>query len=361
MFFLASEGGDKTEQPTPHRLREARRKGQVFKSAELNAAANIVGVMLVLLLSGRAVFSSFSHLFHHFLGKLSSPAAGLENMSALAGEAVSLYLGILAPVFLAALTVGLASNLAQVGFMATPSQLSPQLNRLNPLEGVKKILSARALFELVKSLLKITIVGAVSYAYVSGRLDQMLVLIASEPAGSIQFFWQTLTGLGLRVGLLYACLAVLDYLFQRWEYYKNLRMSRRELKDEHKHLEGDPLVRSRIREKQRHLARQRMLHEVPRADVVITNPTEIAVALRYRTGLEAAPRVVARGVELIAAQIKKIARENNVPVVENPPVARMLWRQVPLGEEIPAELYQAVAEILALIYRLKEQRTAGPT
>lgn len=359
MLFLAMEGGDKTEQPTPHRLREARRKGQVFKSTELNAAINILGIMLLLLLLGRMAGVAFQGVFGHYLGQIGERSVDMSNIRAFGAEAGLFYFKLIAPIFLTALFLGLASNLAQVGFLVTPSQLTPQLGRLNPLEGFKKIFSSRALFELLKSILKILIVGVVAYSYVRGRLDRTLVLLDRSPGHCVEFFWQTMVELGLRVGFIYAVLAVLDYLFQRWEYMKSMRMSRREIKDEMKHLEGDPLVRSRIREKQRHLARQRMLQDVPGADVVVTNPTEIAVALRYRAGQDSAPRVLAKGVASIAGQIKKIARENDVPIMENPTVARLLWKQAELGEEIPVELYQAVAEILALVYRLKEKRAPG--
>ncbi len=353
MLFLAAEGGDKTEQPTPHRLREARRKGQVFKSTELNAAINILGVMLVLLLLGRMAGVAFLGMFRHYFDQIGERAVDMGNIKAVGAEAGYFYFNLVAPIFLTALLLGVASNLAQVGFLITPSQLTPQPGRLNPMEGLKRIVSGRALFELLKSLLKIVIVGLVAYTYVRGRLDRTLMLLDRSPVVCMEFFWQTMVELGLRVGFVYAALAVLDYLFQRWEYMKSMRMSRMEVKDELKHLEGDPLIRSRIREKQRHLARQRMLHDVPEADVVVTNPTEIAVALRYRADRDSAPRVVAKGMARIAAQIKKIARENEVPVVENPGVARLLWKQAEPGEEIPVDLYQAVAEILALVYRLK--------
>ncbi len=194
--------------------------------------------------------------------------------------------------------------------------------------------------------------------FLKGRLRQLLVLINQDINVSSSILWKTMTMLGLTVGgLVYIALAVIDFIYQRYEYEKKLKMTRREVKDERKQLEGDPLVRSRIRRQQMAIARQRMMQDVPTADVVITNPTRIAVALKYDQEENDAPVLVAKGVEIVAKKIREIAEENDVPVVENPPVAQIIWRQTEIGQEIPVELYQAVAEILAAVYRLKENRS----
>ncbi|MEW5785288.1 MAG: flagellar biosynthesis protein FlhB [Bacillota bacterium] len=356
MLFFFYEAGDKTEEPTPHRLREARRKGQVFKSMELSAAINVVGVMALFILMGSLVFRGFQNIFLTFMGDMLAFPIGAENAQVVYREALRSYFQMVGPVFIAALVLGVASNLSQVGFLATATQMAPQLNRLNPLEGLKRIFSKRALFELVKSLLKIVIVGSVTFFFIRGKLTEMLVLINQSAADCIQVFWRVMTGLGIRVGLVFLVLAFFDYLFQRHEYKTSLKMSRKEIKDEYKQLEGDPLIRSKIREKQRALARQRMLQDVSQADVVITNPTELAVALRYRADQDNAPRVLAKGAAVLAQRIREIARENDIAVVENPPVAQMLWKHSAVGEEIPLDLYQAVAEILAAVYRMQEAR-----
>lgn len=343
---------DKTEQPTPHRLREARRKGQVFKSVELNAAANVLGVMVVLLLLGPWWLKRFQSIFITMCGQLAAQGGGFQARYILTRGATG-YLGLMAPVFVAAIAIGLAANLSQVGFVFTTSHLTPQLNRINPGQGLKRIFSRRSLFEMVKAVLKILIVGAVTFFYIRSRLPEALLLLNQEAVYSARLLWGTLSGLGLRVGLLFAALALLDYLFQRREHIKSLWMTRKEVKEELKHLEGDPLVRSKIRERQRLLAQQRMLHEVPTADVVITNPTVIAVALRYRQEEDSAPRVVAKGTGVIAGRIREIAGEHNIMLVENPPVAQLLFKHTDIRQEIPVELYQAVAEILAMVYRLR--------
>lgn len=355
-MFFAYEAGDKTEEPTPHRLREARRKGQVFKSMELNSAINVVGIMLLFMLMSALVYSGFQKMFLTFLGDMMTIPLNMENVMFVYRGALQYYFQMTAPIFITALVLGVAANLTQVGFIITASQLLPQLNRLNPLEGVKRILSKRALFEMVKAIIKIIIIGSVSYVFIRGKMTEILVLINQSSEQSAQLFWQIMTGLGIRVGLVFLILAFFDYLFQRYEHKTGLKMTRKEVKDEYRQLEGDPLVRSKIREKQRALARQRMLQDVARADVVITNPTELAVALHYREGTDSAPRVLAKGAAVLARRIREIARENNIDIIVNPPVAQLLWKLTDVGEEIPLELYQAVAEILAAVYKIKETR-----
>ncbi len=347
---------DKTEDPTPHRLREARRKGQVFRSVELVSAANLIAVLSVLLLLGSWLLKELQIIFITIYGHLGTMQEGGLQAGQILLQGASGYLVLMAPLFGTAIAAGIAINLVQVGFNFTTSRLSPQLDRINPAQGLKRIFSQRALFEMAKAILKLVIVGTVTYYYVRGQLPAALLLVNQEPLQSARLIRGIMGGLGLRVGLLFVALALLDYLFQRQEHKKSLRMTRREVKDEIKHLEGDPLIQSRLREKQRMLAQQRMLHEVPKADVVITNPTSLAVALRYRSELDPAPRVVAKGAGIVAQKIREIAGEHRVALVENPDVARMLWRSTEIGEAIPVELYQAVAEILAMVYRIREQK-----
>lgn len=357
MLFFFQESGDKTEEPTPHRLREARRKGQVFKSMELNSAINILGVMILFFIFSAVAFRGIEEVLKLFIGDQLALPLTFNNTGAVMWEAVMRYFTIMAPVFAVALILGVASNLVQVGFLTSTQQMAPQLNRLNPLEGLKKIVSKKAMFEMVKAILKIVIISSVAFFFVRSRLDVLLLLVNQGAAVSLQVFWNTMTLLGILVGVVFLFLAFMDYLFQRYEYKTSLKMSRKEIKDEHKHLEGDPLVRAKLKEKQRQLARERMMQDVPGADVVITNPTEIAIALVYREGVDSAPRVVAKGVEVLARKIREIAVENDVAIIENPPVAQMLWKETEIGEEIPFELYQAVAEIMAMVYRMREKRS----
>lgn len=355
MFLFFQESGDKTEDPTPHRLREARRKGQVFKSMELNSAINILAVMALLFIFSTVAFRGFEDTFNLFIGGMLSFPLTDANTNVVFREAIIRFFTIMAPIFVVALVFGVASNLVQVGFLVSTEQMAPKLNRLNPLEGLKKIVSKKALFEMVKAILKIVVISSVTYFFLLSRMDSMLLLVNQTVEASLIVFWNTTTTLGIIVGMVFLFIAFLDYLFQRHEHKTSLKMSRKEIKDEYKHLEGDPLVRSKIREKQRALARERMLQDVPSADVVITNPTEIAIALIYREERDAAPIVVAKGVEVLALRIREIAEENNIAIIENPPVAQMLWKHTDIGEMIPIELYQAVAEIMALVYQAREK------
>ncbi len=357
MFFIFQESGDKTEDPTPHRLREARRKGQVFKSMELNSAINILGVMILFFIFSAVAFRGLEELFNLYIGSMLAFPVTLANTQSVFGAAIMRFFTIMAPVFAVALILGVASNLVQVGFLTSTQQMAPQLNRLNPLEGLKKIVSKKAMFEMVKAIIKILVISLVAYFFVRSRIEELLLLVNQTAAVSLQAFWNTMTLLGILVGVVFLFIAYMDYLYQRYEYKTSLKMSRKDIKDEYKHLEGDPLVRSKLREKQRQLARERMMQDVPSADVVITNPTEIAVALAYREEADIAPRVVAKGVEVLARRIREIAEENDIPVVENKPVAQVLWKNTEIGEEIPFELYQAVAEIMALVYRMQEKRS----
>ncbi len=357
MFLFFQDSGDKTEEPTPHRLREARKKGQVFKSMELNSAINILGVMSLFFVFSAVAFQGIEEVFNLFLGNLLALPLTLGNAQTVLWEGVTRYFTIMAPIFAVALLLGVVSNVVQVGFLVSTEQMAPKLNRLNPLEGLKKIASKKALFEMVKALLKIGIISTVAFLYIRSRMDDLMLLINQTAAASLQAFWNIMTILGILVGVVFLFLAFMDYIYQRYEHKVSLKMSRKEIKDEFKHMEGDPLIRSKIKEKQRALAKERMMQEVPAADVVITNPTEIAVALVYDEGNDSAPRLVAKGVEVLAQRIREIAVEHDIAIVENPSVAQMLWKKTEIGDEIPIELYQVVAEIMAMVYRMREKKS----
>jgi flagellar biosynthetic protein FlhB len=346
---------DKTEEPTPHRLREARKKGQVMKSMEVNAAINLLGMLFFLVIFWRYFLKLFDTLLYHYLREL--PGMAIDHLSAITlfHFSVEKFAGFVAPVLAVSLLLGVASNLLQVGFLASGEAIKPQLSRINPAEGFKRIFSRRSLFELLKSLLKIVIVAVVCFLYLRGQFPSLLLLLGEETGVVTLVFKEVLQGLGWRVAAVFLFLAVLDFIYQRIEFMKNLKMSHKEIRDEYKQLEGDPLVRSRLREKQRELARSRSLADVPDSTVVVTNPTELSVALRYHQDEDEAPVVVAKGAGRLARRIREIADEHDIPIIENPPVARRLYKDVSLGETIPVELYQAVAEIMAMVLRLQER------
>lgn len=243
-------------------------------------------------------------------------------------------------------------QLLQVGFHVSTESLAPQLGRINPVEGAKRIFSKRALVELAKATLKIAVIGYMAYMAVKPDLGKLPSLLYMEPPEAAAFAARLVGKIALWIGSCMLAVAAIDYLYQRWEHEDSIKMSVQDIKDELKQTEGDPYIRSAIRARQRQLAQSRMMQAVPTADVVITNPTHVAVAIRYDAPSMNAPVIVAKGIALIAERIREIAKDNNVPIVENPPLARTLHELGEVGQEIPVELYQAVAEVLAYVYRL---------
>ncbi len=356
---------ERTESATPQRREEARKKGQVAKSTELTSSF----MFLVALVTIRVVFPSiFSELMNILKSTFSTlgdrswaidaghsmsdtsihyPVSTIRQMTL--GMAMSIgkvfapFLGVM---FVSALLI----NVAQVGFFVSGEALSPKFDRLSIIKGFSRLVSKRAIVTLVQSLLKIFAVGLVLYITVKGEQDKLMSLSDTSIKLAIAQIAGLMIKMGIRAGILLFVLALFDYAYQRWEYEQNLKMTKQEIKQETKQSEGDPLIKARIRGIQREMSARRMMQEVPQADVVITNPTHIAVALKYDQGDDVAPRVCAKGARLIAEQIKAIAREHNVPIVEDKPLARLLYA-LELGQEIPAMLYKAVAEILARILR----------
>ncbi len=355
-LFAEGDEGDKTEEPTPKRRKEAREKGQVAKSSEVNAAASILGIMFLLMLLSGVVFYAFETMFKTFFSTLAVQPLGEMDIGFVASETISHFFPLTAPVMAVAFVIGIAANVSQVGFMLVSESLKPKLEKINPIEGFKRMFSRRSLFNLFKAVLKLGIIGTVTFVFLSTRLDELMIMMTEEAGVTAQIMWDIIVWTGIIVGLVYLILAFIDFIYERYEMEQKLKMSRREIKDEHKQTEGDPEVRKKIRKEQQAVAQKRMLQDVPEADVVITNPQEVAVALRYNQKEDKAPVLVAKGVETIARQIREIAQEHEIPIIENPPVARMLWRHTEIGEEIPVDLYQTVAEILAMVYRMKRKQ-----
>ncbi|GFN24134.1 flagellar biosynthesis protein FlhB [Thermanaeromonas sp. C210] len=350
-FDLQLFAEEKTEEATPHRLQEVRRKGQAARSNDLSTALVLLAVIPFLYWQREAFLEGMARLVGGFIA---GPRQDLDagSLAAILYPAFREIGGMLALLFGVAAAVGVAANFVQVGFLFSGENISPKLENLDPIKGLQRLFSRRSLVELVKGLGKVFITGLVVWQVVKGRFYDLLFTMDMSLVQVLETVSRLVFQVGLAAVTVFLAIAVLDYVFQKREFLRNLRMTKTELKEELKQTEGDPLVRSRLREKQRQLARHRMMHAVPRATVVITNPTHLAVALRYREE-EGAPRVVAKGAGSIARRIVEVARENKVPVVQNPPVAQALYRQVELDQEIPVELYQAVAEILAHIYRLQ--------
>ncbi|KKM12328.1 hypothetical protein SY88_04030 [Clostridiales bacterium PH28_bin88] len=352
-FDLQLFAQEKTEEATPHRREEVRRKGQVARSSDMNAAVGMAALVLLLLVTWRSVMEQVSRFFIWLLGgSLTEPVTAL-NLGYLFSSTAVFFLKLMAPVFLVALAAGLVVNFAQVGFNFSAEPTRLRLENLNPAEGFKRIISRRALVELGKALLKVTAVGVVTYTIVRGRFAKLLFLADMGLPQGVALVADVIFRVALGAVAIFAVIAVLDFMFQRREFRERIKMSKQEVKEELKQTEGDPQIKAKLRERQRQLAMRRMIQSVPRATVVITNPTHLAIALKYENGQAGAPEVVAKGGGDIAKRIVEVAREHKVPVVENKPVAQFLYKNVEIGQEIPAELYQAVAEILAMLYRIK--------
>ncbi|SFF96146.1 flagellar biosynthetic protein FlhB [Desulfotomaculum arcticum] len=348
----------KTEAPSPRRLSEARKKGQVPKSRDFSAAIILLAALVAIaFLKNNILFSMQRILLEYyrtgFIVDLPS-----ENLPFyLIGFLIRMFL-VLMPVFIIIVIAAAASNVAQVGILFAPPVLQPKLERLNPAEGFKRIFSLRSLFELVKNVLKIVIVAWVVYLIVKARLSEMLLFYFKAPAQLLDQIANLMMIAAFAGGGAFLVISFLDLLYQRYEHYKNMRMTKQEVKDEYKQTEGDPMVKSWLRRRQREIVMNSIRQEVPQATVVITNPTHVAVAVKYEDNSMRAPVVTAKGAGELVQVIKRLARQNNVPVIENPPVARMLYHNVEIGSEVPVELYQAIAEIIAMVYKLKG-RTAG--
>ncbi|NLY11482.1 MAG: flagellar biosynthesis protein FlhB [Firmicutes bacterium] len=344
---------EKTEPATPRRRQEARKKGQVAKSGEISTVALIIGGFVLIRYLGPFVFQRIGNLVSHLL------AYGYDWEPSIMGTMDLFYLIIkecflaIAPIFGGLFIISLLSQVVQVGFMFTSDSISPKLSRINPIEGIKRIFSKRALIELLKACFKIFVVGYFAYTRIRSSLVWLSGLSQLEPVNGVLLIGQTIFSLVIWVGVALLIIAVFDYLYQRLEFERSIRMSKQDIKEEFKETEGEPQIRARIRQRQREISSRRMMEAIPRADVVITNPTHYAVAISYVAGEMAAPQVVAKGAGLIAKRIKEIAKEHNVVMIENAPLARTLYKTTNIGQEIPVDLYPAVAEVLAYVYRTK--------
>jgi len=352
--------GDKTEKATPKKRQEARKKGHVFQSREITSALLLLVIFTTLRIWGGSMYNELKV----YTEKILTGYQRQNSFFTIDGFS-NLFIGIIltvfkmsAPIFIIALIASLAAGYAQVGFIFTTNTLAFKLSHINPLNGLKRMFSFRSLTELLKSIIKITIVCYMGYTFLKGQASNILDLMDMDIISVASYICNTLISLALRICIVLVLFGLLDYGYQWWQYEKELRMTKQEIKEEYKQTEGNPEIKSKIKQKQRQLSMRRMMHDVPKADVVITNPTHYAVALKYDTSISDAPVVLAKGQDYIALRIKDIAKENNVEIVENKPLARTLFETVDVGEAIPPELYQAVAEVLAFVYSLRNN-TSG--
>jgi flagellar biosynthetic protein FlhB len=350
---VAGEEQEKTESATAKRRKEAREEGQVAKSPEVATVFVLGAGLLGLSMGAGQMYAELEAMTRETLGRIAHPELTLNAVVALAIQVSGALVRSLLPVLLAGVLGGLAGNLLQVGFSLSGKALGPNLDRLNPISGFGNLFQKAKLIDLLKTFLKVGILGWAAYLAVKGKLGEFPFLSDLPPRALLIYILDLAYRILKNCLLVYLFIALIDYGFQRWQFEQKLKMTKEEVKEEYRETEGDPLIKSRIRSLQREMARRRMMAEVPKSDVVITNPTHFAVALRYDAGEMAAPQVVAKGADLVAQKIIALAQEHRVPLYQDPPVARALYRDADVGDPIPADLFQAVAEILAYVYRLK--------
>ncbi len=356
--LFADDGGEKTEEPTAKKKSDARNKGQVAKSQELNAAFVLFIGFWAMKILGSTIYREIAEYTAYIFGHLNT-TVDTETVLRIFLGIVMILLKTAFPIMVAIMLVGLAINLVQVGWNFTTEPLGFDLNKLNPINGFGRIFSKRSLVELIKSLFKILIIGLFLYENLKDEILQMPKLLYLELGASMATIADIIFMMAFKICAIFFALAILDYMYQKWDHNEQLKMTKQEVKEEFKQMEGDPQIKGKIKQKQREMAMSRMMREVPKADVIVTNPTHFAVALRYAEGMRA-PEVIAKGQDYVALKIKDVAREAGVVIVENKPLARALFASVEIGETVPPELYKAVAEVLAYVYHLKHPyRYAG--
>lgn len=359
--FFAKEGmgGEKTEPATAKKLSDARKKGQVAKSREIANALIILGFFLVLKIwvgnMGNQLLQIFPAMYDRIPDVVTFWNGHMpeDDVKLIFREMILNSLWIIAPILLIGFMIAFISDLVQVKWKPTAKPLKPQGSKLNPISGFKRIFSVNSLVELIKSILKIGLIIYICYTYLDDKWPLLFSLYSMPLMQAIALAAEMVTDLGIRVALVYMVIAFADFVYQKVKFKKDMRMTKQEVKEEYKQSEGDPQVKSKIKQKMRESSMRRMMQELPQADVVITNPTHYAVAIKYDPQVADAPIVIAKGEDFLAARIKEVAKENKIEIVENKPLARMLYANVDVGQAVPPELYQAVAEVLAFVYHLQ--------
>ena len=359
--FFAKEGpgGEKTEEPTAKKLKDARDEGQVAKSKEIANALTMVGLFVMMKVIVRFLGENFMETFSdgynripEFIRLHNGEFRTGDMMAYLRSVMVQITL-MIAPFLAVGFALSFVADLIQVKWHITTKPLKPKFNKMNPVSGFKRIFSATSLVELLKSILKIGLIIYVVYTTLRDQMEVIYLLFNMTLWQGIAVAGDIAINLGLKISLVYIVIALLDFAYQKHKFHEDQKMTKQEVKDEYKNAEGDPAVKGKQRQRMQESSRRRMMQNVPKADVVITNPTHFAVAIQYDVQIAPAPIVLAKGEDHLAAKIKEVAKENKVEIVENKPLARMLYYNVEIGEQVPPELYQTVAEVLAMVYHIK--------
>ncbi|WP_313234473.1 flagellar biosynthesis protein FlhB [Sporosarcina ureae] len=348
--------GEKTEKATPKKREDSRKKGQVLKSQDVTAAIVLLSIFIFMFFAAGFIrdnfFVFFRESFTHFIPikSMDEEQVMLVYISVIKQMAI-----ILLPIMLIAVIASIAANLLQFGLLFTAETLKFDLKKIDPIKGLKRIFSIRAIVELLKSILKISFIGTVTTLIIWSNLGQVLDLAFRTPQVTLVTVAKLVGMMGIIASLVLLFISILDFLYQKFDYEKNLKMSKQDIKDESKNMDGDPLIKSRIRQRQREMAMRRMMQEIPEADVVITNPTHFAIALKYDEDQMDSPIVVGKGADFVAQKIKMIAAEHDIVMVENRPLARAMYDEVEIGDRIPEQFFKAIAEILAYVYRIQKK------
>lgn len=356
LFAKEGQDGEKTEEPTAKKLEDARKKGQVMRSTEVVTAATLLVFFLMLKVFVGFIGNRFISSFHKTLGSIGDYTSEPFNTN-MARTIIhsSLWDIVVAafPIMIAGFVVTIVSILFQVKWKVTTEPLKPKFDKFNPVSGMKRLFSKDKIMDLLKSTAKVIILAYVVYSYLKDQWPLIFKMYSYTLPQAIAVIGDTVISVGIRISLFFAAIAVFDLFYQKWKFHQDMMMSKQEVKDEYKNSEGDPKIKSQQRQRMQQASQRRMMQDLPNADVVITNPTHLAVAIRYDKEAHEAPVVVAKGADYLAQKIKDVARANAVEIVENKPLARMLYHNVEIGAEIPPELYQMVAEVLAYVYSLQ--------
>lgn len=354
---MAAGAGEKTEKATPKRKKDERKKGNVFSSKDFASAFDIIIVFFTLKIFSNSMYAHLAESMRDFInlsGKFSELSQ--EDLTTFFASGFKTILLVCGPLFIVGILVPVIFTGIQTRFIFSFEALKFKFSRLNPLEGIKKLFSLRSLVELIKNLLKLAIISSIIYSQIKGKLATIVNLLDTDVKVAIVYICSAIFSTVMTIAVVFIFLGVADIAYQWWEYEKNLKMTKQEVKEEYKQMEGDPQIKGKIRQKQREMAQARMMQDVPNADVVIRNPTHFAVAIKYDPEKNHAPMVVAKGMDLIALRIIEVATENDVSLTENRPLARALYDAVEIGQEIPEDFYHEVAEILAFVYDLKQKK-----
>lgn len=357
-FFANDEGGEKTEEATPKKKQESRKEGQVAQSKEIVTGVTLLASFLALKFFigflGMRFYESFQH-FYSNAGRYVSEGVNTVSAGRLLNEILIESMIAMAPFLVIGLVVGFLATKFQFKWMITGKPLQPKFSKLNPINGFKRIFSMQSLVNLILSILKIILISYVAYTSVVDQVDIIYKAYDMSIPSCLAYLFQLIIDMGIKMSMVMLVIGVADYIYQRWKHNKDIKMSKQEVKDEFKNTEGDPKIKGQQKQRMMQASQRRMMQSIPEADVVITNPTHFAVALKYDADVSQAPVVTAKGADFLAYKIKDVARENHIEIVENKPLARMLYYNVDLNREIPPELYQMVADVLAYVYSLKNR------